>query len=235
MLDASWRELAGPRAEVLERERLLTLQAALGRRSSTKVAYLMREDDLSFICPVDLEARRSAGYDEFVRPLATVHQDALVPDSARPRARQDGSVHILTSAWNVPIRWYALFDDAERELDLQAGRRSLLYRTSMANARRRLGHAIPVLQATISDTDAVGEALRLASWLDQFHGMSKVELDYAGLVNVLEDSELRTDRSAQDTAESIEALRSGDGVTAGQAYLRIVGRWRRAASLVLAG
>lgn len=235
MLDPQWRERAGARDEVLAQERRLTLEAALGRRVDAKLAYLMLEDDLQFIAPLDLEARRLAGYDEYVQPLAPSHQDALVPESVRPRARRDGSVHILTSAWNVPIRWYALFDDTERELRLEGNVRSMTYRTTMTNARRRLGHVLPVLQATISDTDALSEALRLSAWLEQFHSMSRLELDYAGLVDVLEDSELRTDRSAQDTAESIEALRTGDGVLAGQAYLRVVGRWRRAGALVLAG
>lgn len=230
-----WLEIARPRGEVLALERRQTLEATLGRRGAReRLAYLLVEDDLRFVCPLDLEARRASGYEEFVRPLAPIHQAALVPDSVRPLARRDGSMHILTSAWNVPIRWYALFDDSERQLELEQGRH-LLYRTTMANARRRIGHALPVLQATLSDTDAVAEALRLSAWLEQFHGLSRVELDYAGLVDVLEDSELRTDRSAQDTADSIEALRSGDGVSAGQAYLRVVGRWRRAASLVLAG
>lgn len=235
VLDPQWRELAGPRDEVLPQERRLTLQAALGSRAAARLAYLLVEDALRYIAPLDLDARRSAGYDQFVSPLAPIHQSALVPDAARPRARRDGTEHILTSAWNVPIRWYALFDDTERELRLEGGERSMIYRTTMTNAKRRLGHALPVLQATISDTEAVSEALRLSSWLDQFHGMSRIELDYAGLVDVLEDSELRTDRSAQDTADSIEALRSGDGVSAGQAYLRVVGRWRRAATLVLSG
>jgi hypothetical protein len=235
VMDDAWREVALPRAEALVEERRLTLQAALGRRTGGRLAYALTEDDIRYLAPLDLDARRATGFDEFVRPLAPVHQAAFVPDSARPSARRDGSVHILTSAWNVPIRWFALFDDSERVLELAPGERSLLYRTTMANARRRLGHALPVLQATISDTDAVAEALRLSSWLEQFNGLSRVELDYAGLVHMLEDSELRTDRSAQDTADSIEALRSGDGVSAGQAYLRVVTRWRRAASLVLAG
>lgn len=235
ILGDSWWVIARPRSETLAAERRATLAAAIGASPKRKLAYLLVEDDLRFVCPVDLGERRALAYDEFVRPLAPIHAAALVPDESKPFVRPVSSEHVLTSPWSVPIRWYALFDHTERQLVLEQPDRSLIYRTTIVNARRRLSHVIPILQATISDTDAVSEALKLSSWLDGFHGMSRVELDYGGLVDVLEDAELRGDRGAQDVADSIEALQAGDGVTAGQAYLRVVTKWRRAASLVLSG
>ncbi|MFD3503462.1 hypothetical protein ACFWWR_35625, partial [Streptomyces sp. NPDC058678] len=58
------------------------------------------------------------------------------------------------------------------------------------------------------------------------HPRSLVELDYGGLVHTLPAGELEDDHSAADVAEGIAALRSGDGVTAGEAYARLVERWR---------
>jgi hypothetical protein len=63
-------------------------------------------------------------------------------------------------------------------------------------------------------------------WLEEFHPRSLVELDYGGLVHALPAGELEGDHSAADVAEGIEALRRGDGTTAGAAYGRLVERWR---------
>ncbi|CAM5590392.1 hypothetical protein SCANM63S_02271 [Streptomyces canarius] len=59
-----------------------------------------------------------------------------------------------------------------------------------------------------------------------FHPRSLVELDYGGLVHVLPAGELEGDHSAADVAAGIEALRRGDGAAAGEAYGRLVDRWR---------
>lgn len=223
------------REEVRRDERRATLAAALGRSVRTDLAYVQEVDDLRFVAPVSLQARRAVAYEHFVRPLAPVHAQAFVPEEALPTEPPESRIHILTSPWNVPIRWYLLFEDTERRLMMDGVERELTYATTIGNAKRRLGKAMPILQASLSDTEALAEAVRLASWLEGFNAMSRVELDYGGLVDVLDDAELRSDRGAQDTADSVDALRMGDGVSAGQAYLRVVTKWRRAASVVLAG
>ena len=63
-------------------------------------------------------------------------------------------------------------------------------------------------------------------WLEEFHPRSLVELDYGGLVHALPAGELEDDHSAADVAEGIDALRRGDGAAAGEAYARLVERWR---------
>ena len=235
-LPERWREAPlRSREEVRRDERIATLSAAIGGSPRSDLAYMREEDGLIFVCPVSLQARRAQAYEQYVRPLAPVHADAFVPEDARPLETPDSRTHILTSPWNVPIRWYLLFEDTERDLILDAAERELTYSTTIANAKRRLGKAMPVLQASLSDTEALAEAIRMATWLEDFNAMSRVELDYGGLVDVLDDAELRSDRGAQDTAASVAALREGDGVSAGQAYLRVVAKWRRAASVVLAG
>jgi hypothetical protein len=63
-------------------------------------------------------------------------------------------------------------------------------------------------------------------WLEEFHPRSLVELDYGGLVHALPAGALEHDHSAADVAEGIAALRRGDGAAAGEAYARLVDRWR---------
>lgn len=68
-------------------------------------------------------------------------------------------------------------------------------------------------------------------WLEEFHPRSLVELDYGGLVHVVPAGTLEDDHSAADVAEGIAALRRGDGAGAGEAYARLVERWRSVRNL----
>jgi hypothetical protein len=47
-------------------------------------------------------------------------------------------------------------------------------------------------------------------WLENFHPHSAVELDYGGLVQLVEDKDLLEDTSAQDVNAIIDALEAGD-------------------------
>ena len=66
----------------------------------------------------------------------------------------------------------------------------------------------------------------LGRWLEEFHPRSLVELDYGGLVHLLDDAELRQDESARDIADAIEALASGEPVRAAGAYARVTARMK---------
>jgi hypothetical protein len=47
-------------------------------------------------------------------------------------------------------------------------------------------------------------------WLEHFHAHSAVELDYGGLVQLLDDEELAEDTSAADVNEIVAALERED-------------------------
>ena len=66
----------------------------------------------------------------------------------------------------------------------------------------------------------------VARWLEEFHPRSIVELDYGGLVELLDDDALADDRSAEDVSVGLAALDAGDEEAAVAAYRRIVDRWR---------
>ena len=80
----------------------------------------------------------------------------------------------------------------------------------------------------------VEQVEQVARWLEEFDPRSIVELDYAGLVELLDDAHLRGDDSASDVAEGLAALTEGDAVSAAAAYRRWSTRWQRVAMLARA-
>jgi hypothetical protein len=104
--------------------------------------------------------------------------------------------------------------------------RSLVYRTAMADARRRTARSLAVLRRAFDAGPVVGAVESLGRWLEEFHPRSVVELDYGGLVDLRSDEELRADDSAGDLAAALAALGTGDMQTATEAYDRVIERWR---------
>ena len=109
--------------------------------------------------------------------------------------------------------------------------RSLVYRTAMAKARRRVARALQVLRKALPDGPTVPSVEALGRWLEEFHPRSLVELDYLGLVDLCAEATLRTDDSAGDVAEALAALQQGDTKLASVAYDRVTERWRIAYSV----
>lgn len=128
----------------------------------------------------------------------------------------------------MPLHWFVLVTDEERRFDKGSGEipPMLRYRTPMVEARRRVARALRTLKDAIDEGPLIDGLIDVGRWLEEFHPRSLVELDYGGLVHVLPPGELEDDHSAADVAEGIEALRHGDGAAAGEAYGRLVERWR---------
>jgi hypothetical protein len=143
-----------------------------------------------------------------------------------------------------------LFDPGERRLMLgprvhryaavggAAGRdpaadlsRCLLYVTAMSRARRRLARSLAVVRRTLDEGPITAGIEDLGRWLEAFHPHSLVELDYGGLVHLMDDEALRADESVADVAASVEALGRGDMAAASTGYESIVLRWRPIAGL----
>jgi hypothetical protein len=110
-------------------------------------------------------------------------------------------------------------------VDRLAGR-GLVYRTAMSRARRRTARALAVLRRTVEDGDVAAGLEDLGRWLEEFHPRSLVELDYGGLVHLLDDSALAQDESARDVATALAALGSGDAAAATEAYTRVTARMK---------
>lgn len=171
--------------------------------------------------------------------------------------------HILTASWQVPIRWLVLFgmEDAvtgdargavgdSGERGVEGGERgergegaeaekvvlpTLQFRTAMSQARKRCARALRVLKRALGAGPLVEAVETLGMWLEEFHPLSVVELDYGGLMGLLVaqgalGAEERVDGVVLDcsvryVADGLAALAQGDdtGVTA--AYLRYRAKW----------
>ena len=171
---------------------------------------------------------------------------------------QDGAtplrIHIQARAWSVPPAWFVPFAPGERWLALgtasdpgDGGRatatptRTLGYATAIARARRRVGRALDAFRragaasaAMLAEDTAprvVTEVEQIGYWLEEFHPDALVELDYGGLVHLLDDGALRADQSAAEVSAAISALASGELEMATAMYWRVTGRWQVLAGL----
>ena len=170
---------------------------------------------------------------------STIREQAAADFAAYARAGGELRLFTLTTTWQVPVAWFVPFAADERELRL--GRpaatdeeRLLRYRTPMSSARRRCARGLRAARAHLDDEDVAAQIEQVSRWLEQFDPRSVVELDYAALVDMLDDAHLRGDDSAADVADGLAALTEGDVVSAAAAYRRWSHRWHRVALLARA-
>ncbi|WP_405389585.1 hypothetical protein OG596_17715 [Streptomyces sp. NBC_01102] len=202
-------------------------------------AFVAEVDGVVCVCPWRTRMRGWLALEELDGLFPATVLDAVLPPVVRLQAvadherwaerNPDARPWIRTTVWHVPVRWFVLFDDGEREYVAVGteGRRPLLrYRTPMVQARRRLARALRTLRETVDEGPLTEGLVDVGRWLEEFHPRSLVELDYGGLVHALPGKQLAEDRSAADVAEGIAALRAGDSDAAGVAYARLAERWR---------
>jgi hypothetical protein len=204
-------------------------------------AYVLQNGDQTLICPWNLRVRVAEAAlaardgvpavlaDAFVPPALVGAARTVVADwhsAARLSASGSGRQHEQVATWSVPLRWFVLVSQEEREISLEPGRRVVRFRTEISKARRRAHKALSVLRRTLGDVPVAEAVEESARWLEEFHSRSIVELDYGGLAELLPDDVLREDDSAALVAEGLAALAAGEASTATSAYERLVERWR---------
>jgi len=247
--------LAGSR-----RERIVGLVAACRAPAAVprpgdagEHAAVLRGGSGLLVCPLRTELRCWQAAVETRATLPPEVASAVLPDSEVALAVAEHQrwlvdyptrrSHVQQHRWTVPVRWFLLFDREERRLQLgprgldvdrelaAATTRSLVYRTAMAQARRRVARGLQVLRKALPDGPAVTSVEAMGRWLEEFHPRSLVELDYGGLVDLCGDAHLRQDDSVGDIVEAIAALSRGDTKAATNAYERVTDRWRLAQSV----
>ncbi|MER6685647.1 hypothetical protein [Streptomyces olivaceoviridis] len=201
-------------------------------------AFVLEVDGVVCVCPWRTRLRGWQALQELAEELPPPVLDAVLPPVVRRQAAQDyerwlarnpdARPWIRTATWQVPLNWFVLVSDEERRYDKGTAEVPpvLRYRTPMVQARRRVARALRTLKDTVEEGPLIDGLVDVGRWLEEFHPRSLVELDYGGLVHVLPAGELEDDHSAADVAAGIEALRRGDGAAAGEAYGRLVDRWR---------
>jgi len=224
-------------------ERELCLRAQLGARllpgnggngqGGSEVLVLGGASGEPLVCPLDTRARAAAALLGFLgdeTPL--LRRTALpVPETvARRRAEAavaelgEGAAHVVSASWTVPLPWFALVDPEERQLRLD-GRRRVWWRVPMGRALARAAQAERIVRDGLGDTGPADVLAETATWLARFDRASVVELDYGGVVELVDDEALRNDDSADQVRDALQALREGDTAAARASYDRLREFW----------
>ncbi len=213
-------------------------------------AYVQQVDGVTYVCPWRLRLRCWQALETFRSQLPDEIADAFVPPAVAEAAEQDHAdweaehpdvrAPILTSTWQVPIPWFVLFEADERRLTLggvptaapKTGvERALVYLTAMSRARRRLARGLAVVRRTFEQGPAVDGLEELGRWLEEFHPHSLVELDYGGLVHLVDDGTLTGDTSVADIGTALAHLSAARAADAVALYEAVADRWRAIAAV----
>ncbi|MGD3105572.1 hypothetical protein [Streptomyces sp. YGL11-2] len=199
-------------------------------------AFVAVVNEVTCVCPWRTRLRGWQALEALEELLPASVLDAALPpvvrrqaatDYERWRARNpDARPWIRAATWHVPVRWFVLFSDGEREYTEGEQGSLLRYRTSMVQARRRVARGLRTLRDALEEGPLIDGLVDVGRWLEEFHPRSLVELDYGGLVHAVPEGQLAEDRSAAEVAEGLAALREGDGERAGAAYEKLSQRWR---------
>ena len=260
------------RADALEAEReealrrMIALPPMVAPARESDHAYVRWADGTTYVCPWQTRLRSWLALGRLRATAAPPLADAFVPEQANraaedfarwERKEQASRVYIQSSTWSVPPTWFVPFAPPERWLvlgpagdgDGESGRpatasatRTLIYATTMAQARKRVARALATVRrvpGTALGTDpddgtrVTADLVRatvaleeIGRWLEEFHPHSLVELDYGGLVQLLDDDALRADQSVAEVSATVSALASREFELAAAMYQRLRARWR---------
>ncbi|MGH3356467.1 MAG: hypothetical protein ACRDOJ_11265 [Nocardioidaceae bacterium] len=198
-------------------------------------AYVLREGGDVFVCPHDIRLRSWLALAELIdeigdqqlRLLAPGSLEHVSPDFMSWRNQHPDAVpHIRQRTWQVPPAWFLLVDPDERESYQVDGQASVRYRVPIVQARKRIANAFAVVRRAFEDEPIVDVLADLGTWLESFHPHSRIELDYAGVAQLLGDR-MEEDVSCADVSQAVAALSRGDVTDATACYERVIERWRR--------
>ena len=207
-------------------------------------AHVLEHEGKRYIAPWSTAARCWAALDDFKYTLPPSVIKFFIPQTIEDSINstidivEDKVSHILTSTWNIPPRWFALFSPDERLRGVNEDGHFTIMRTAIANAKSRCTFTHRAVLGAFGEGAVEGEVAELLDWLEIFDPKSIVELDYGGLATYLNNQLIESgqvgldaDTSIEDVTSSIAGLASGDGALAGRGYERLVSRWRRVSAL----
>lgn len=217
---------------------------APGRES--RDAYLRRVEDRLYVSPWQTRLRSWLAFTELRVSTPVKLLEHFVPKAVAEQTAGDFDrfsrtvgasglrTHIRTTTWRLPLSWCVPFDGTERWLVLGTASkdvatttgRNLIYVTSMAQARRRTARALQVLRRNVGRVTSGVEVEEVARWLEEFHPHSLVELDYGGLVQLMDDAALRADHSVAEISAALTGLDTGQEELAFAMYQRVTLRWK---------
>jgi hypothetical protein len=230
-------------------ERELCLRPQLGARllpgdgaGPSQEVLVVDGADGPLVCPLDLRPRAAAAVLSFLEAEPPLLRTAALPVAesvARRRAKAamvelgDAAAHVVSATWTVPLPWFALVDPQERQLTRDP--RRVWWRVPMWRARGRAVWAERIVRDGLGDEGPAEVLAETARWLERFDRQSVVELDYGGIVELLDGDALLDDPSAEQVRVALAALRAGDREAAGEAYAVLRRFWAAAAGKQGAG
>ena len=203
-------------------------------------AFVLTAEGGPYVCPVQARLRSWVALGQFRDGLPDALLHAFVPPASLEKVDADhdrwggeevGSpLRILTTTWSVPVQWFVPFAPGDRVADTTGEHPpgtdpSVVHRTRMSPARRRVARALRTLRSSLGELDVVDDLEDLGRWLEEFHPRSWVELDYAGLARLLGPTAAAGDTSVAEVAAAVLALAEGDDDEAGRCYRAVVDRW----------
>jgi hypothetical protein len=201
-------------------------------------AFLVTWGSQLYVCPRNFRLRMLEGMLAFSNAFpdtGLIPQDELVEASTHLEAMRDAAPemrsYILTSPWHVPVRWFAPFLHAEREVYDTRDGLSIRYRTLMSDAQDRVERAAQIVAGAGFEAAVVSQIKSLVSWLDAFPRDAMLELDYGAVAELFPEGDLVLDESAADVAASLLAVAHGDMEEAALHYEVLMRRWGRAQAL----
>jgi hypothetical protein len=203
-------------------------------------AHILEINEKKYIAPWSTAIRCRAALDNFKSLLPSTLAKYFLSQKIEDVINTQSEVvenkvsHIITATWNIPPRWFALFEPSDRIRGANDDGVYTILRTPIANAKARCLFAQQAVLNAFGKGPIEQEIADLFQWLGVFHTQSIVECDYGGLAVYLEktlstngEAGLDSDTSIEDVAKSLAGLAAGDGELAGQGYERLVTRWRK--------
>ncbi len=199
------------------------------------------------VCPLEIRVRSAAALASFLDDAPPALQAAvldakgLTPEAVRSRstaALRDlygSTMHVLSTNWTVPLPWFTIVDPDERRIVLGTGPsdpiREVSWRVAMADAMDRITEAEQLVREALGEDSGPSRILAETSrWLSSFHPLSAVELDYGGLVQLIEDPVLATDTSADEVHAILDGLRRESVEEVAEAFENLRDYWGDLAS-----
>ncbi|MEO6880360.1 MAG: hypothetical protein ABI181_05315 [Mycobacteriaceae bacterium] len=189
------------------------------------------------VCPWDTERRSAAallGAAGRLPPLlaGAAGIDPAACSRARAVLARSGRspVHVLSSAWSVPLAWFALLDPAAVQVLETDGLRRPVWRVVMGDVRVRGARALRTCSDHLGETSTVAVLADVLSWLSRFPDGCAVELDYGGLGALFDDAALAQDRSCALVNEVVGQLERGEGDRVRGTLAPVLALWGRVRS-----
>lgn len=206
-------------------------------------AYMLEHEGKKYIAPWSTAARCWVALHDFKTSLPHSMLKFFLPQTIEDAISVNSDIvgdkvsHIITSTWNIPPRWFALFEPNDRLRGTNKDGPYTILRTPISNAKQRCLFAHQSVISAFGSGSTGQEIADLLEWLSMFHSESIVECDYGGLAVYLEktliengEPGLNADTSIEDVVGSLAGLAAGDGELARQGYDRLITRWRRVAT-----